>query len=71
MISMVLRGDVVAKTNLITIEEAFVDSTLPAPPGPIPLWGPGPIPDDWADVCEFGSFGGHQPVAFEKETHPT
>ena len=23
------------------------------PPGPTPLWGPGSIPNNWADVCGF------------------
>ena len=39
--------------NLSTIDEAFMDSILPTPPGPPPLWGPGSIPDNWADVCGF------------------
>ena len=41
------------KDNLSTIDEAFLDSILPTPPGPTPLWGPGSIPDNWADVCGF------------------
>ena len=41
------------KDNLSTIDEAFMDSILPTPPGPTPLWGPGSIPDNWADVCGF------------------
>ena len=36
-----------------TIDEAFMDSILLTPPGPTPLWGPGSIPDNWADVCGF------------------
>ena len=28
-----------------------MDSTLPTPPGPTPLWGPGSVLDNWADVC--------------------
>ena len=39
--------------NISTIDEAFADSALPTPPGPTPLWGPGWIPNDWADVCGF------------------
>ena len=39
--------------NLSTIDEAIMDSILPTPPGPTPLWGPGSIPDTWADVCGF------------------
>ena len=41
------------KDNLSTVDKAFMDSILPTPPGPTPLWGPGPIPDNWADVCGF------------------
>ena len=41
------------KDNLSTIDEAFMDSILPTPLGPPPLWGPGSIPDNWADVCGF------------------
>ena len=41
------------RNNLSTIDEAFTDCALPTPPGPIPLWGPGSIPDNWADVCGF------------------
>ena len=41
------------KDNLSTIDEAFMDSILPTPPGPTPLWEPGSIPDKWADVCGF------------------
>ena len=33
------------KDNLSTVDEAFLDSTLPTPPGPTPLWGSG------SDVC--------------------
>ena len=36
-----------------TIDEAFADCALPTPPGPTPLWGPGSIPNNWADVCGF------------------
>ena len=36
-----------------TIDEAFPDSALPTPRGPPPLWEPGSIPDNWADVCGF------------------
>ena len=41
------------KDNISTIDEAFVYSILPTPPGPPPLWGRGSIPDSWADVCGF------------------
>ena len=42
-----------SKDNLSTIDEAFTDCALLTPPGPTPLWGPGSIPDNWADVCGF------------------
>ena len=35
------------------IEEAFADTDLPMPPGLPPLWGPGAVPGEWADVCGF------------------
>ena len=41
------------RNNISTIEEAFADCALPAPPGPTPLWRPGSIPNNWADVCGF------------------
>ena len=41
------------KDNLSTIDDAFMDSILPTPPGSSPLWGSGSIPDIWADVCGF------------------
>ena len=40
------------RNNISTIEEAFADA-LPTPPGPTPLWGPGSVPNNWADVCGF------------------
>ena len=42
-----------SRDNFSTIDEAFMDSILPTPPGAPPLWGPGSIPDNWADVCGF------------------
>ena len=39
--------------NLSTIDEAFTDCALPTPRDPTPVWGPGSIPDNWADVCGF------------------
>ena len=33
------------------IEEAFANTSLPIPPGPTPLWGPGDVPGEWAYVC--------------------
>ena len=42
-----------SRDNLSSIDEAFADSALPTPPGPTPLWGPGSIPNNWADVCGF------------------
>ena len=41
------------RNNISTIEEAFADCALPTPPGPTQLWGPGSIPNNWADVCGF------------------
>ena len=41
------------RDNMSTIDEAFADCALPTPPGPAPLWGPGSIPNNWADVCGF------------------
>ena len=42
-----------SRNNPSTFDEAFMDSILPSPPGPPQLWGPGSIPDNWADVCGF------------------
>ena len=42
-----------SRDNLSTIDEVFSDGALPTPPGPPPLWGPGSIPNNWADVCGF------------------
>ena len=39
--------------NFSIIEEAFADCALPMPPGSTPLWRPGSIPGNWADVCGF------------------
>ena len=36
-----------------TIEEAFANTNLPIPHGSSPLWGPGNVPGEWADVCGF------------------
>ena len=36
-----------------SIEDAFVNTNLPLPPGPSPLWGPGGVPGEWSDVCGF------------------
>ena len=41
------------RNTISTIDEAFADFALPTPPGPTPLWGPGSIPNNWADVCGF------------------
>ena len=41
------------RNSISTIDEAFADCALPTPPGPTPLWGPGSIPNNWADVCGF------------------
>ena len=42
-----------SRDNLSTVDEAFADCALPTPPGPTPLWRPGSIPNNWADVCGF------------------
>ena len=42
-----------SRDNISTIDEVFSDCALPTPPGPTPLWGPGSIPNNWADVCGF------------------
>ena len=39
--------------RLSIIEEAFADTDLPMPPSPTPLWGPGAVTGEWADVCGF------------------
>ena len=44
------------------IEEAFANTSLPIPPGPTPLWGPGNVPGEWTD--EFGFIN---PLVSEKE----
>ena len=41
------------RNNISTMEEAFADCALAAPPGSTPLWGAGSIPNNWADVCGF------------------
>ena len=35
------------------VEEAFANTSLPIPIGPTPLWRPGDVPGEWADVCGF------------------
>ena len=42
-----------SRGNLSTVDDAFLDSALPIPPGPTLLWGLGSIPNLWADVCGF------------------
>ena len=42
-----------SRDNLSTIDEVFSDCALPTPPGPTPLWRPGSVPNNWADVCGF------------------
>ena len=42
-----------SRDNLSADDEAFMDSILPAPPDPTPLWRPGSISDNWADVYGF------------------
>ena len=42
-----------SRDNISSIGGVFSDCALPTPPGPTPLWGPGSIPDNSADVCGF------------------
>ena len=49
-----------SRDNISTIDEVFSDCALPTPPGPTPLWGPGSIPNNWADVCGFRKPPGSQ-----------
>ena len=42
-----------SRNNINTIDEAFTDCALRTPPGHTPLWGPGSISNNWADVCGF------------------
>ena len=42
-----------SRDKISTIDEVFSDCALPTPPGSTPLWGPGSIPNNWADVCGF------------------
>ena len=39
--------------NISTTDEVFSDCALPTAPGPTPLWGPGSISNNGADVCGF------------------
>ena len=52
VISMVMRSDVAAETASVLLTKPLL-TALPTPPGPTPLWWPGSIPDNWADVCGF------------------
>ena len=49
-----------SRDNLSTIDEAFADCALRTPPGTTPLWGPGSILNNWADVCGFLNTHGSQ-----------
>ena len=42
-----------SRDKINTIDQVFSDCALPTPPGPTPMWGPGAIPNNWADVCGF------------------
>ena len=42
-----------SRNNISTIDEAFTDCAWPTPPGRTPLWRPGSIPNNRADVCGF------------------
>ena len=52
---MVLPWRCRSRDNLSTVDEGFMGSILPTPPGLPPLWGPGSILDSWADVCGFSN----------------
>ena len=41
------------RDNISATDEAFTDCALPTATGSTPLWGPGSIPDNWADLCGF------------------
>ena len=43
------------RDNISTVDEAFADCASPSPPGPTPLWRPGSIPNNWADVVLEGT----------------
>ena len=49
-----------SRDNISTVDEVFSDCALLTPPGPAPLWGPGSIPNNWADVCGFLKLPGSQ-----------
>ena len=46
------------------VREAVANTNLPMPPGPTPLWGPGSVLGEWADVCGF-----LKPLCSEPERH--
>ena len=48
-----LSGDATTGTVSVLSTKLFADCALPMPPGPPPLWGPGGVPGQWADVCGF------------------
>ena len=43
-----------------SIEDAFVNTNSPLPPGPTPLWGPGGVPGEWSDACGFSKSPGSE-----------
>ena len=45
------------------IEEAFANTSLPVRPDPAPLWGPGSVPGEWADLCVHETTGVREGVA--------
>ena len=49
-----------SRDNISTIDEVFSDCALPTLPGSTPLSGPGSIPDNWTDVCDFLKHPGSQ-----------
>ena len=41
------------RNNISTMEEALWTALCQRRRAPTPLWGPGSIPNNWADVCGF------------------
>ena len=50
LISKEQRGDAATETTSVPLKPLRT-ALLPTPPGPAPLWGPGSIPNNWADAC--------------------
>ena len=54
-----------------SVEETFVNTNLPLPPGSTPLWEPGGIPGEWSDVCGFFKPPGSEAAIMEPSPSPT